>query len=125
LGRDLVALAQRRLDGERKTGRNETGDVPLDPADMLEIGDYPFADLAPDGRDQERSARRDVDRLAGIFPSVSQHIPAEQRHRHSLVPPQLDRSVGGPWRGREVVHILVRGDLRPSAQRTLGPLTIA
>ena len=43
LGCEAVALARRRGDGHGKAVIQNPGDLALDPADMVDIGDDPFA----------------------------------------------------------------------------------
>jgi hypothetical protein len=60
------------------------GDLALDPADMVEIGDHAVADIADAGRQQGQAPRRHIDDLAGVFAPVGQHVAAEQVHLHPL-----------------------------------------
>jgi hypothetical protein len=68
------------------------GDLTLEAADMLEIGDDARADLALDRRQKKGAAGRDVDGLARVFVTVGEHVAPEQRDANALMPPPLDRS---------------------------------
>ena len=64
-------------------------DLALEPAEMIDIGDDPFARLADHRRHQRHAARRHVDHLAGKFAPVLQHIAAEQVDLDALKAPAL------------------------------------
>ena len=83
-------------DGHGKTIVDDAGDLALDPADMVEIGDHAVADIADAGRQQGQSARRHIDDLAGKFAPVRQHVAAEQVDFDALEAPSLlgDRDSG-------------------------------
>ncbi len=54
---ELVALARGGADGHRKAVVDDAGDLALDPADMVEIGDHAIADIADAGRQQGKATR--------------------------------------------------------------------
>ena len=85
----LSRLRGGRADRHGKAVVDDAGDLALDPADMVEIGDHAVADIADAGRQQGQSARRHVDDLAGKFAAVRQHVAAEQVHLHPLEAPPL------------------------------------
>ena len=59
------------------------------PAEMIDIGDDAFADVAADRRDQRHAAGRHIDDLAGKFAAVGQHVAAEQIDADALMAPAL------------------------------------
>ena len=66
-------------------------DLAFEAAEMVDIGDDAFADVAAHRRDQRHAAGRHVDDLAGIFAAVRQHVAAEQVDAHALVAPAFLR----------------------------------
>jgi hypothetical protein len=52
---------------------------------MVEIGDDALTGIADDGRDEGDATGRHVDRLAGIFAPIFQHVPPQHRNLHALV----------------------------------------
>ena len=82
----LRAVAPTR---HRKAVVDDAGDLALDPADMVEIGDHAVADIADAGRQQRQAARRHIDDLAGKLAPVRQHVAAEQMHLDPLKAPPL------------------------------------
>jgi hypothetical protein len=87
LGRELVALARGRADRHGEAVVDDAGDLALDPADMVEIGDDAVADIADAGRQQRQPSRRHVDDLAGKLTPVRQHVAAEQVNLDPLKTP--------------------------------------
>src|SRR5882757_1665900 len=100
LGGKLVALAGGGADRHSKAVVDDPRDLALDPADMVEIGDYAVADIADAGRQQGKAPRRHIDDLAGKFAPVGQHVAAEQMHLHPLEAPTL---LGG-WKTGFSLH---------------------
>jgi len=84
LRRELVALARRRGDRHRKSGRQHADNRALEPADMIDIGNDAFARLAAHRADDRHAAGRHVEHLAGEFAPVRQHVAAEQIDAHAL-----------------------------------------
>ena len=87
LGGELVALALGRRDGHGEPVREYARDVPFQSAQVIHIGDHPFAGLAADRRDQRHAAGRHVDHLAGKFAPVRQHVAAQEVDADALKPP--------------------------------------
>jgi hypothetical protein len=63
----------------------------LDAADMVEIDHDPLADETPDRRYEGYAPGGHVHGLAGEFLAARQHVAAEERHRHALVPATVGR----------------------------------
>jgi hypothetical protein len=76
-------------DRHRKAVVDDAGDLALDAADMVEIGDHAVADIADAGRQQGEAAGRHIDDLARKLAPVRQHIAAEQVHLDPLEAPAL------------------------------------
>ena len=85
LGGELVALARGRRDGHGEAIVESARDLAFEPAEMIDVGDHPFARLAGDRRNQSHAARRHVDDLARKLAPVGQHIAAEQVDPHALM----------------------------------------
>jgi mannose-6-phosphate isomerase-like protein (cupin superfamily) len=86
---ELVALARGRAHGHGKAIVDDAGNLALDPADVVEIGDDAVADIADAGRQQRQSTRRHIDDLARKFAAVRQHITPQQMDLHPLEAPSL------------------------------------
>ena len=57
----------------------------LDAADVVDIGDYPLADLRRERTDESGVAGRNLEQLAGAFALVGKHATAEQAELNALV----------------------------------------
>jgi hypothetical protein len=60
-------------------------DQTFDPTDLLDVGDNPLSHSPDCGRRYRKSARGNVDSLAGEFPSIFEHQPAQQDELDALV----------------------------------------
>jgi hypothetical protein len=78
LGREFVALAVGGVDAHGKALLENPQDLALEPADMVDIGDDAFADLAKIGSHQRRAAWRHIQNLAGKFLLIGEHIAPKQ-----------------------------------------------
>ena len=77
--RDVAAIVMAKPFVDR------AGDLALEPAEMIDIGDHPVAELRRPQAPSQNAARRHIDDLAGIFAPVGQHVAAEQIDLHPLV----------------------------------------
>ncbi len=89
LGGELVALARGRTHAHGEAVVDNAGNLALDPADMVEIGDHAVADIADAGRQQGQPAGGHIDDLARKFAAVRQHIAPQQMNPHTLKTPSL------------------------------------
>ena len=64
-------------------------DAAFDAAQVIEIGNHPFSDLAGYGRDHGHAAGRHVDDLAWIFPAVFKHEASEYIDLDALMTPAI------------------------------------
>src|ERR687897_244622 len=90
LGGELVPLADGRGDRHGKALACVPRDLAFHPPDMFEVEHDPLADRALDRCDERDAAGRHVDGLAGVFLAVGEHVAAEQRQPHPVVPPALE-----------------------------------
>src|SRR6185437_8108874 len=104
----LVALAQCRRNAHGEAVLDEAGDLALEPAEMVDIGDDAFAGIANHRSDQGYAAGRHVDDLTRKFAPVGEHVAAEQVDLDPLMAPAFLRQrqnpralqlrCGGHWR---------------------------
>jgi hypothetical protein len=59
------------LKGHRKSVFQDARDLSLEPAQVIDVGDHPFARLPGDRRDQGHATRRYIDDLAGKLTSMT------------------------------------------------------
>ena len=88
--RQLVALALRSADRHDEAVLDLLQDHALDAADVVDIGDYPLADLAEKGLTKDGVAGRNLEQLAGAFAPVGEHATAEQAELNALETPPVE-----------------------------------
>lgn len=84
LRRHLVALAVGGGDVHHEATFDMGDDDTLDAADIVDIGDDAFADIARHWRNDHRVAGRHRQHLAGEFPAVGKHVAAKEGHLDPL-----------------------------------------
>src|SRR4029077_7136381 len=67
-----------------ETVRQHADNRPLEPADMIDVGDDAFARDAAHRADDGHAAGRHVEHLTGKLTPVGQHVAAKQVHAHAL-----------------------------------------
>ena len=86
----LVALALRSADRHDKAVLDLLEDQSLDAADVVDIGDYPLADLRRERTHKSGVAGRNLKQLAGAFALVGKHASPEQAELNALVTPPVE-----------------------------------
>ena len=86
---DLVALARGVSQFNGKTAIDQAGNLALNPAQVVKIGDDPFSDPARNRCDHCHAPGGHVDHLTWIFMAVFQHEAAENVDPDALMPPLI------------------------------------
>lgn len=89
LRRKLVALTRCGGDSHGKAVVEQPGDLAFNAADVVEIGDNAFADIADTRGQHGEPAGRHIDDLTWKFAPIGQHVAAEQMNLDALKAPAL------------------------------------
>jgi hypothetical protein len=85
LRRELVAFARRRRNAHGEAVLKDARDVAFEAAKMIDVGNDALAGSAGDWCDQRHATRRHIDKLAGEFTPVHQHVAPGEVDAHALL----------------------------------------